>query len=199
MSEGIIIAIIGFSGTILGAVIGAFANIQVAKITASKSRNQARQNRFSFIAIAAGLGFICSVAFAITQLPDSKQGFSTDSQQQNTTQPSNVEIIDLGSGWKVSHSQETEKGSEIIYAHFPAGKVKYTSINPDDSLSKVYMVCASSRTNIFNEFLPKYGNSEAADYESNAINVPNDCHIEFTVHDLIGGQIGIEIELEPAP
>jgi hypothetical protein len=34
MSEGIIIAIIGFAGTILGALIGAFANIQVAKITA---------------------------------------------------------------------------------------------------------------------------------------------------------------------
>jgi hypothetical protein len=38
-----------------------------------------------------------------------------------------------------------------------------------------------------------------ADYESGVIEISNGCHIEFTVRDLIGGEIGIDMESKPVP
>lgn len=186
MSESILAAIITSVAGIFGAIIGALADIEIAEKTAKKSRGTYKKNTSQSIMIMLGAGAIGLIlGLVLVQ--------SIFFGRPNFSSP----IIDLGSSWVVSDQRYTKTGAEIVYKHYPAGNIKYSLVQPDDSLAKVFMVCGFSRTNIFNYFRPIGEPSNMSSYQSAKFFVRNGCYIEFTVRDILGNEIGIYIQSEP--
>jgi len=190
MSDGIIQAIIGLFGTVLGAIIGALAQIEIAEIKSPKNKrktiiDQIDGQTIIFACLTGALGLIFSLVFANSILFGIPR-YSTP-------------IIDLGSGWTVIDQRKLESGVEIIYRHYPTGNIRYKNVDPDDTLAKAFLVCGVFRTNIFNYFKPKDISSETTSYESIPLNISNGCYVEFTIWDTLGNLTGIRIEAEPTP
>ena len=85
------------------------------------------------------------------------------------------------------------QGHSKVYSHCPpAESIRYIEISGDDYISKIELVCQDSTTDIThlfsqidkpNELLPYY--------ESQLIQVPDGCLINFTVTDTKGVNVGI--------
>ena len=87
-------------------------------------------------------------------------------------------------------------GTTKVFAHCPPfSPIKYKDITVDDELVKVELVCLDSLKDITNVFSSlAIVDALLPHYESQPIDILPGCRIDFTVKDIIGGNIGIDIQ-----
>ena len=89
---------------------------------------------------------------------------------------------------------------DTIYSHLITGKIQYTRVEADDDVQKMELVCKNNQVqDISSSFflIPQPPSSVFPNYASNTIDVPSDCRIDFYVRDTLGVQSGITIQSVP--
>jgi len=111
------------------------------------------------------------------------------------------EYISLGNGLSGFKEEQIEPGAIRIFSHCPPiSPIKYDDITVDDNLEKVELVCIDSETDITNYFFPKSVPDEnLMHFQSELIDVPEGCRIDFTVKDTLGVNIAIRIMASSPP
>jgi len=205
MSEGIVIALVSAASAVICAGITAFGGIVVAGVKNNKSLSGGMIGLLIFC--GAGVGLVVGALFGAmlmrqpsqSSLPILQPTADASSPTQQPGQiPSRTTCIDspytsLGNSWVGRVEEQVARGAIRTYSHCPpSNAIRYVSISVDDELSKVELVCANSTTDVTIQFsLLDAPNELLPVYESQAINVPEGCIINFTVRDTRGVNIGL--------
>ena len=123
-----------------------------------------------------------------------------------TIQPNIVELSSINCG---RQEDACGTGSPIDkYSHFPPiGKIRYT-LTVDDELEKVELVCVSSTSNITELFMQSgifsndsrtFGSGTFPVYQSDTIDVPLGCRVDFTLRNTIGDISGMSLSFTIVP
>jgi len=104
--------------------------------------------------------------------------------------------IALSKGLTDTVRKPVDIGTTKVFAHCPPfSPIKYKDITVDDELVKVELVCLDSLKDITNVFSSlAIVDALLPHYESQPIDILPGCRIDFTVKDIIGGNIGIDIQ-----
>ena len=81
------------------------------------------------------------------------------------------------------------------YTHNIVGKIRYDRVSVDDDIAKVEVICPSITTDVTSKFSKT--TSHSADifpnYESQLIDVSEDCVVVFTIADKVGNSTGLTV------
>lgn len=196
MSEGIIIALIGLAGAVIGAAITGFATI-VAHQPRSSTGSRSSCGTIGLIAsVGAAVGLVLGAILGVFLVQQIAPSPGPDPA------PISSSAINLGSGWTPSHISPANGDKYRTYSHYPRSDLRYLNVHVDDDLHKVEKVCHDGTTDITHLFRRRgdITNEEGLPhYQSEPIERAG-CRIDFRVVDNYGGNMGIDIiEAEPWP
>ena len=99
----------------------------------------------------------------------------------------------LGSNWSGRVSEAVSQGTSRTYSHCPPEtSIRYREMGFDDDVSKVVIVCPSESIDVTASFYRLDRPEEILPvYRSSSLTVPDGCRIDFTVIDILGGNIAM--------
>lgn len=87
-------------------------------------------------------------------------------------------------------------GAMKTYSHCPSfSSIRYIDVTVDDDLAKVELVCPDSTKEIRSLFsVLTVAGALLPHYESQIIELSSGCRVDFTVQDILGGNIGLDFQ-----
>lgn len=160
--------------------------------------NKSRADGHTWIQTIAGIIAILGF-FGILIWTDLLPSLNSSSEFEHVINEANQEqsTISLGSGWTPSSIAPAGSDTYRTYSHYPSGNLTYENVYVDDDLSRVDLVCRNSIQDITSYFERRVDISNPQNlphYRSVFIDTKGgQCHINFTVIDNFGGNMGIDI------